>query len=62
MRTGPNLPAGCLALLALEGLHLFDAECVWKIFFQTVKIIAGSEGRSHLFIATADWLRRHTGS
>lgn len=33
-RTNPNLPAGCLALLALEGLHLFDGEYVWKIFFR----------------------------
>lgn len=57
MRTGPSLPAGCLARLALEGLHLFDGERVWKIFFQIVKIIAGLQRRSRAFIVTADWLR-----
>lgn len=62
MRTGPKLPAGRLALFALEGLHLFDGEPVWKIFFQTVKIIAGSERRSLPFMVGADWLKRYTDS
>lgn len=61
-RTGPKLPAGRLAPFASEGLHLFDGEPVWKTFFQTVKIIAGSERRSHAFIVSADWLKRHTDS
>lgn len=68
MRTGPKLPAGCLTLFALEGLHFFDGERVWEIFFSDCKNNCRFREAELLqslysqFIVNPDWLKKYPDS
>lgn len=47
MRANSKLPAGCLGLFGLEGIHSFDCEHAWKSF--GVVKITGCERWGHLY-------------